>query len=115
MALELFDTVNIIEIMENYLDRSRPPEHIRPELDIGYRIENQSVILFEIRPMFLDETKTMESPFAKTTFIRKTNSWKVFWMRADLKWHTYTPNPEVDRLEDFLQLVDRDEYACFKG
>ncbi len=115
MALDIIDTFGIIEIMENYIERTRPPEHIRKELDINYCIEGQSVILNEIRPMFMDSTKLSELPYAKTTYIRKTNSWKVFWMRANQKWHSYGPCPEVKELKEFLQLVDEDENGCFKG
>lgn len=36
-----------------FMEARRPPVHIRKDLDFGYRIENQSVLLFEIRPEFL--------------------------------------------------------------
>ena len=45
MAIDILQTVDIIEIMENYLEDARPPEEIRKQLDIGYRIEDQSVLL----------------------------------------------------------------------
>jgi hypothetical protein len=41
--------------------------------------------------------------------------WRVFWKRADLKWHSYEPVPEVSAVEDFLAVVQKDEYACFFG
>ena len=52
MAIDVFKTIDIIEIMENYLAKVRPAEHIRAQLDLGYIIEDQSVILTEIRPAF---------------------------------------------------------------
>jgi len=52
---------------------------------------------------------------AKATFVRTQAVWRVFWQRADLKWHRYEPEPEVPRLEDFVALVDRDQYGCFFG
>jgi Protein of unknown function (DUF3024). len=36
-------------------------------------------------------------------------------MRADLKWDRYWPCPSVGTIEDFLELVDQDEEAAFKG
>ena len=33
-----------------FMQRRRPPPEIRPKLDLGFRIEGQSVELFEIRP-----------------------------------------------------------------
>lgn len=101
--------------LAKFMERRRPPPDIRPKLDIGYRIAGHSVELFEIRPDWQDPKKTMEHPFAKATFVRTRNLWRVFWMRRDLKWHGYEPNPEVRSLEAFLHVVDRDEYCCFFG
>lgn len=98
-----------------FMERRRPPPEIRPKLDLGFRIQGQSVELFEIRPDWHDSSKTMETPVAKTTFVRSQNRWKIYWMRRDLKWHGYEPMIEVRSLEAFLQVVDRDEYGCFFG
>ncbi len=115
MAINILQTLEVIEVMENFLSRQRPPEHIRNQLDIGYSIENQSVIIFEIRPQWNKPTIILEHPFAKTTFVKTKNKWKVFWMRADLKWHSYSPKPTVTNLKDFTKLVEKDEYHCFFG
>jgi hypothetical protein len=37
------------------------------------------------------------------------------WQRADLKWHSYQPSPEVASVEEFLDVVQHDEYGCFFG
>ena len=78
-----------------FMDRRRPPSHIRPKLDFGYRISGQSVEIFEIRPDWQHPKETMEHLVAKATFVRTKNRWRVFWMRRDLKWHGYEPNLEV--------------------
>ena len=33
-----------------FVEKRRPPAHIRPKLDFGFRVSDQSVELFEIRP-----------------------------------------------------------------
>ena len=75
----------------------------------------QSVEIFELRPRWRDKTQIARTPVAKATFVRIQNIWKVFWMRRDLKWHSYEPQPEVESLEAFLRVVDRDEFGCFFG
>jgi hypothetical protein len=40
-----------IEEIENYLSYIRPSEEIRDQLDIGYRIEKQSVIILKLDRM----------------------------------------------------------------
>ncbi|MGE5894877.1 MAG: DUF3024 domain-containing protein [bacterium] len=57
----------------------------------------------------------MESPVAKATYVGTQAIWKVFWQRADLMWHRYDPDSEVRTIEQFLAIVERDEYSCFFG
>ena len=115
MALDITKSVEIIEIMENYISKIRPPQEIRPKLDIGYETEKQSIILNEIRPSWHDPNTIMANGYAKATFVNAKNIWKIYWKRADNKWHSYKPSPIVGRLEDFLKIVDEDKYSCFIG
>lgn len=115
MPLDIFSTVDIIQVMENYIARVRPEPEIRHELDLSYEIKDLSVILNEIRPVRNNPQEKRASGYAKTTYVKSKNVWNVFWKRADNKWHTYEPNPTVSSIEDFLLLVDRDQYNCFKG
>lgn len=115
MPLDALFTLEIIEAMENFLKRKRPPLHIRPQLDIDYKTENQSIIIFEIRPQWDNPAVIQHLPFAKATFVKNKNCWKVFWMRADFKWHSYTPKPDVKTIKHFAQLVEEDRHHCFFG
>jgi hypothetical protein len=116
MALSEFETKRCEKLISEYVDRCRPPAHIRPELDLGYRVKNQSVELFEIRPVWRGKSGDfMEHPVAKTTYVRTRGIWRIFWQRADLKWHAYEPDAEVKNLEDFIAVVEADEYGCFYG
>ena len=115
MAFNDIERKRIERELANFMARHRPPPHIRPKLDLGYRISGHSVELFEVRPQWNNPKQTMEHPVAKTTFVRTQNLWRVFWMRRDLKWHGYEPNSEVATLHAFLEVVGRDEYGCFFG
>ena len=48
------------------------------------------------------------------TYGKTQQCWKVFWKRADLKWHGYEP-ATVATIDDFLTVVDQDTYCCFWG
>jgi hypothetical protein len=115
MTFDPLQTLEVIEAMENYLSRNRPPEEIRKKLDLGYKIEGQSVFIFEIRPQWNDPNIIHEHPFAKATFVKTINKWKVFWIRANMKWYTYTPKPTVKSVAEFAKLVEEDEHHCFGG
>ena len=115
MAIDSLKTLDIIEVMENFIEKRRPPVHILPKLDIDYRIDGQSVTIVEVRPKWDNPEIYRDTPIAKTTFIKAKNQWKVFWMRQDLKWHSYTPKPHVKTLKEFTELVLEDKHACFWG
>jgi hypothetical protein len=115
MALSPSLTLEVIEALENYIQRIRPPEEIRGKLDIGWKIEGPSVIIYEIRPSWTDPLVIMEYPVAKTTYLKAKDCWKIFWKRADLKWHVYAPPAAVKSIKDFVSIVEEDKYHCFWG
>ena len=116
MAWNEIERKRVEKVAREFVETLRPPAEIRSKLDIGFRLTGQSVEIFEIRPSWdgVDAGK-IEHGVAKATYVAKRDRWRVFWKRADLKWHRYDPAPEVRRLEDFLALVERDEHACFFG
>jgi hypothetical protein len=115
MALSEFEIKRCEKALQAFLEETRPPAHIRAELDLSYRINGQSVEIFEIRPSFRDPEQSMETPVAKATYVKSKSHWKVYWMRQDLKWHPYPPAPRVSRFGEFLNLVKADSNACFFG
>ncbi|HEY1869579.1 MAG TPA: DUF3024 domain-containing protein [Chitinophagaceae bacterium] len=116
MAIDVLETVGLIELLENFIEKIRPArEEARKELDFGYNIEDQSVLLLEIRPDWRNREIIRQSPFAKATYVKKRAIWKIFWMRANLKWYPYDPKPTVKSLRQFLEIVKADQYHCFFG
>jgi len=115
MALSEFEMKKFEKVVDSFVQKRRPPPHIRNEVDLGFRIKGQSVEIFEIRPAWQNPTEKIEEPVAKGTYVKTQRVWKVYWQKADLKWHRYDPDPEVQTLDEFLAVVDRDEYACFFG
>ena len=89
MAFNDIEKKKIERAMAGFLAKRRPPPHIRPELDISYRLSDQSVEILEIRPQWNDKSIIREQPIAKATYVKTQDLWKVFWQRADLKWHGY--------------------------
>ena len=115
MAIDIFQTLDVIEALENFIYKIRPPEEIRDQVDITYKIEDQSVIIFEQRPHWNKPGEIIESLIAKTTYVKTQKTWKVFWMQSDFKWHAYKPNPVVKTIKEFVDLVDEDKHSCFWG
>ena len=114
MTLSEFEMKRCEKLVQ-FIEGRRPPPHIRAELDLAFRINGQSIEIFEVRPNWRDKTKLQEHSIAKATYNKGKRNWKVFWQRADLKWHSYNSNPEVASIEDFLAVVQKDEHGCFFG
>ncbi|MCB2204813.1 DUF3024 domain-containing protein [bacterium] len=115
MALSEIEMKHCEAALSAFIEKRRPPAHLRSQLDLAYRIERQSVEILEIRADWRNPARKIERPVAKATFVRSQNVWRIFWQRADLKWHRYDPDSGVDRIEDVLRVIDIDEFGCFFG
>ena len=72
-------------------------------------------MLFTVRPRWNNPSETVEGMVVMVTYVKSKKIWKIYWQRSDLKWHGYKPNYEVKSIEEFLDIVERDEYGCFYG
>jgi len=115
MAFDEFTLHRIQKVVSTFVEKRRPPAYIRKELDLAFRIDGQSVLIFEVRPRWQKPEEVMESPVAKATYVKTQDLWKIYWMRQDLKWHSYPLLPQVDTIEEFLEEVELDPSACFWG
>jgi Protein of unknown function (DUF3024) len=115
MTLSEFEIRRCEKLVAEFVEERRPPPHIRAQVDLAFRISGQSIEIFEVRPHWRNKGKMLEHAVAKATYNKSKLVWKVFWQRADLKWHSYQPSPEVASVEEFLGLVRNDDHCCFFG
>ena len=115
MTLSEFEIKRIEKIVGRSIEGRRPDTTVRDQLDISFRIIGQSFEIYEIRPQWNDPTKKMESPIAKATFVKSTKEWKLYWKKADSKWHLYKPYPTSNSIDKVLDVIEQDENHCFWG
>ena len=115
MTLSEFEIKRCEKLLAEFIERRRPPAHLRKDVDLTFRINRESIEIFEIRAHWTLRGKPIEHPIAKAKYNKSKRNWKVLWQRADLKWHSYESHPEVDAIEDFLLIVEKDDHACFFG
>ena len=115
MTLTEFEIKRCEKLVAEFIQKRRPPPHIRKEVDLAFRIAGQSIEIYEIRAHWREAGKTLEHPIAKATYNKSKRNWKVYWQRADLKWHGYEPHLEAASIEEFLGLVEKDDHGCFFG
>ena len=98
-----------------FWSRRRPELNIRHMMREGQRIDGQSIELFYVRPRYNDPSRHIEEPIAKLTYVRASDSWRIFWQRADHKWHRYAPHPDAESLAAALRVIHQDANCCFFG
>lgn len=75
MALNDIEVANIKRCMNFFMEKRRPAPFIRDEIDLVYEMQDQSVIIKEIRNIM---GRTIERSIAKITFNRTQKGWKLF-------------------------------------
>ena len=115
MAFSELELKRCEKLVAAFVQKRRPPPHIRAQIDLAFRISGQSIEIFHIRPHWQDKSRTIEESVAKATYNRRKLNWKVFWKRADMKWHGYPQRPEAASVEEFLDVVQADDHSCFFG
>jgi hypothetical protein len=108
-------TEHLAVLEANFWKRRRPPLHLRDKVREGQRITGQSIELFFLRPAFERPGVSFEESIAKVQYVRTRNAWRIFWKRADGKWHAYKPHPETHTLAGALRVIDGDANGCFLG
>ncbi len=97
------------------LCQKRSPEHLRDRVRVEYKIHGHDVVLYEVRPRWDDPTQFLEAPIAKLKLVRSRKIWRLFWERADMKWHKYEPLDSSKNITDLVNEIDADPYGCFWG
>ena len=57
MALSEFETKRVEKMVAQFVEKHRPPQNIRNKLDLAFRVEGQSVEIFEVRPVWREPNK----------------------------------------------------------
>jgi hypothetical protein len=113
MAFDQFTQHRVEKIIDDFIQARRPPPALRNQVDLGFKVEDQSIVIYERRSHWKNEGQFIESLVAKATYVRKQDAWKIYWLRQDLKWHSYESLPEVNKIEDFLAELALDPNGCF--
>ena len=109
------DVSDIEKQVREFVESRRPPEQLRSKVDVAYRNKGQSFYIFEIRPRWDQPDIIQEIPVAKATYVKISQIWKLYWIRADSKWHRYDPLPDTPSLQIVLHEIGGDPHGCFWG
>ena len=103
------------KILHKYIEKRRPPEEIRSQVDLGYTYDGKNIEFYERRPIWNDPSRYENYYYAKITYVKTGQIWKLYWKRASGKWEGYSELPTSTHLEELLACIDEDAFGCFKG
>ena len=116
MALTELERARVRKTVGAFVAGRRSPQHLRQKADLAFRLSGQSVEIFEVRAAYGGEPgERIELRVAKATYVRSVRRWRVYWLRQDMRWHSYKPTPDVATIEEFVTLVREDRNSCFFG
>lgn len=94
--------------------RLSPPQYVQ-ELRLVYDIEDDSVALWEERSPWRGEGEWSHQGIAKFRYARARQTWSLYWMRADLKWHVFEPAAPTNDLAALVAIVAENRSGAFFG
>lgn len=114
MALSQIELKRIDKTVGEFC-RKRSPAHLKNKVRLEYSIKGHDVVVYERRPRWDKPDEWMDSPVAKLKWILSAQKWRLYWKRADLKWHEYPGLSSSENLADLVTEIDADPLACFFG
>lgn len=111
--VEISEHLKVIEDL--FWSRRRPPLHLRDKVREGQRFTGHTIDLFLVRPAYRRPGEQIEESIARVKYVRSQRIWRIFWKRADGRWHRYQPHPQADSLAAALCVIDEDVNGCFFG
>lgn len=115
MSFNETDLKKIDKEIKAFVEKHRTPAEIENGVDISYSVEKESILLFEVSPAWDNPAEKVEVPIAKATFVKESNTWKIFRQKSDDKWHKCEQMPEVKSFGEFLTVVEEDKHGYFWG
>ncbi|WP_299063395.1 DUF3024 domain-containing protein [uncultured Polaribacter sp.] len=102
--------------IKKYVESLRPEDlEMRKQVDIGYSYDGKVVILYEIRPDFMNPKEKIQLEFAKFRYYKSKKEWNLYWMKSDEKWQLYQPFPVSTHLGEIIEVIKKDKHGCFFG
>jgi hypothetical protein len=113
MALSEF-TKKLVENRLAWFCREKTPLYYRSRIRLGFKIEEDSVTIFEQRPTFADPNRWMGLDVAQFRWNERAKTWSLFYRDRESNWRAYYLNPKAD-FEILLREVDDDPVEVFWG
>ncbi len=115
MAFSGLELARIRATVGALVDRRQAPLELQDKVRLELEIDGHRVRIWEVRLAWRDPTSIVRIGVAQFTYTRSRDQWKLYWMRADGKWHAWDPAENTGHLDRLVQVVDQDRRGGFWG
>ena len=114
MPISSFERKRVSKLLNSYCDQ-RIPRQIRDELELRFRFEGNSIILYERRPAWNRPGEWTESVVAKFRYFVGRHEWVLYCRERHERWKRYDLIGASRVFEDLLSEIDDDPTGIFWG
>jgi hypothetical protein len=94
--------------------RLSPPQYGK-ELRLVYEVAGHDVSIWEERSPWHGQGAWTHQGIAKFCYLRSRQTWTLYSMRADLKWHVFEPAAPTNDLDALVAIVAENRSGAFFG
>ena len=114
MAISVLEQQRVSGVLDMYCVKKWPPQ-FKDQVELQYRFDATSVILFEKRPAWDNPKESVELLVAKFRYFAGRGEWELYWRDRNSDWHQYDLLKPNKRFEVLLSEVDKDPTCIFWG
>lgn len=103
-----------VALVQRWCD-ARVPEHLWSEMKVEVDVATTHLTIVEVRPPWDGVGDPTRFPIARLRWNMATRRWTLYWRDRNLKFHEYSRATPSARLQQLLDVVDRDETCIFWG
>ena len=114
LPISSFQLKRVSKLLTAYCEE-RTPAHIRDQLELRFRFDGNSVVLYERRPHWRRPGEWTEGGVAKFRYFVGRQKWALYCRDQHQRWHRYDLIDESVLFDDLLSEVDDDPTGIFWG
>jgi hypothetical protein len=112
MALSEF-TRKLVETKLGKYCRDTAPEEIANEVQLGFKIRENRVTLFEERPSYFDPDEWITIPVAQFRYDDQKNTWALYCTDRYSRWHRFKDIEPGSDFDALLHIIEEDATGIF--
>jgi hypothetical protein len=101
-------------VVGRYCENKVPP-HVRDQIQVSYKIQNDTITIYESRPHWQKPDVWTERTIAQFRYNTKDKLWTLYNSDRNNRWHKHPATGPAATLDPLLEKLDNDPAGIFWG